>query len=171
MAITTEQLQQRFSQLLGKLDREEVQVLLDRLTPINVAPGEDVVRAEDHADSLYLIWEGKVAFFKEVSGKTIAVGTLGPGRFFGTEVVIDPAPEVGTSRAVESSILLRLDHASLEGLCDSHPRLGGHLLRALSLDMVDWLRAVKKYMTERTLPNDLRECIQMVRELRGLGEI
>lgn len=171
MAITPEQLQQRFPQLLGKLDHKELQVLLDNLARIEVAPGTEVVRAEDHSDSLYLIWEGKVAFFTEVAGKEIALGALGPGRFFGTEVVIEPTAEVGTSRTMEPSVLLRLDHASLEKLGESRPRLASHLLRALSLDMVDWLRSVEKYMTERTLPNDIEESVRMVRELRGLEEV
>ena len=171
VAISARQLLVRFRRLLSGLDVTEAQIFLDILVRMDVDSGEVVVRAADRGDALHLVWEGRVAFFKEYRGRELCLGSLGSGRFFGSEQIVTPAAEPTTVRTIERTVLLRLNNESLETLGEKFPRLSSNLLRALSRDMVGWLRTFESYMSQRVLPNDLDECVAVIRKLRRLGEV
>lgn len=171
MAITAHQLLGRFPRLLSGLDVTEAQIFLDTLVRRDVDSGQVVVRADELGDALHLVWEGRVAFYKEYRGREVCFGSLGRSRFFGSEQIVTPAAEPTTVRTMEPTVLLRLDHEALETLGEKYPRLSSNLLRALSRDMVGWLRTFETYMSQRALPNDLDECVAIVKKLRRLGEV
>lgn len=169
MAITVNRLKRRFSSLMGRFERGELATLLDVLVSIEVSSGEELQHYGGHADSLYLIWEGSLALSMEFHGKEIPLGTLGPGQHIGSVAVIEPGLAPTTVTVTESSILLRLDHPSLVVLRATHPRLSGHLLQALSLDLVQRLRRYEEGMVERTQPPaDPEEFARLCRPLLGI---
>jgi len=169
--LTADGLQRRFAVLLERFTRRELQILLDALERSDADPGQELHRGGDPIDTLYLIWEGRLALAMPVGNEIIALGTLGPGEFIGTAAVIDPGPAMVTLTVIEPSILLRLDRAGLQALRKAQPRVGGQLLRALSLDLAERLRLYEEGMAERTQPADVGEFIRLCRPLLGIKDI
>lgn len=168
MTITSKQLRDRFPQLLEKLDRGEAKILLQSLQRIEAEPGTELHRYSDRADSLYLIWEGKVMLSMPVGGRDIALGVLGSGQLIGAVALVAPGPAPVTAMAAEQSILLRLDHGGLEALRKNHPRVGSHLLQAISLNMTERLRIYEEYMAKRTRSGDPEEFVRLCQPLMGV---
>lgn len=170
VTITAKQLQNRFPHLLEKFGRGEGKILLEMLDRIEVEPGTELHRYGDPDDSLYLIWEGKVMLSMPVAGRDIALGVLGSGQLIGAVAVVVPGPAPVTAMAAEPSVLLRLDHAGLETLRKNHPRIGGHFLQALSLNMTERLRIYEEYMSRRTRTGDPEEFVRLCQPLMGVKE-
>lgn len=167
MTITAELFHQRFASLLGKLDLPETQVLLDHLERVAAVPNETLVRCGRHADSLYLIWEGRLALSLEIAAQELAVGEIGPGQFVGVAAVIHPGPALLTVKVTEPGTLLRLTHEGLVQLRAAQPRLGSDLLRAFSLNLVNWLRTYEDYIAECNQPDDVVEFFRLGRLIKA----
>lgn len=163
MTITPESLQNRFPQLLDKLNLAAVQSVLNHLERITATPGQMLYRCGEHADAFYLVWEGKVALSLTVAGEEKCLGTIGPGQFSGMAAVIDPGPALLSAKIIEPSLLLRLTHAQLLRLRTTQPRVGSDLLRAFSLNLVNWLRSYEEYLAERNQPDDFIEFFRLGR--------
>jgi CRP-like cAMP-binding protein len=153
--ITPKALQERFPRLLARLDLNEVDILLGFLATREVNPGTVLYRNGDHSDVMYLLWQGRLSLSLRLANEESVLGDLEPGQFIGVSGVIEPGPALLTVRAVTPSLLLCLDHAALKQLRAAHPRLGSKVLRALSLDLAEWLRGYEEYMTERAEPDDI----------------
>lgn len=166
--ITSKQLRSRFPQLLGKLGRGEGKILLEALERVEVIPDEVLHRFGEQADSLYLIWEGGLALSMPVAGKEVPIGRLGPGSTVGSVAVVEPGPSPVTAAAAEPSSLLRLTHEGLSALRKKHPRVGGHLMQALSMNMAERLRVYEDMMTGRTRSGDPEEFVRLSRPLMGI---
>jgi CRP-like cAMP-binding protein len=163
MTITPESLQNRFPQLLDKLNRAAVQSVLNSLERITATPGQVLYRYGEDADAFYLVWEGKVALSLTIAGEEKCLGTIGPGQFSGMAAVIDPGPALLSATVIGPSILLRLTHVGLVRLRATQPRVGSDLLRAFSLNLVNWLRTYEEYMAERDQPDNLVEFFRLGR--------
>lgn len=170
MVISVDQLKHLFPRLLARFGAAELAILLDALTRLEAGPGDVLYRCGQHADSLYLVWQGKLAVSLTIAGEELFLGHLGPGQFTGITAVIDPGPALVSATVVESSVLLRLTHAGLASLRENQPPLGNHLLRALSLELVEWLRGYEAYMKERARPDSIQELLRMSGYLLGTVE-
>lgn len=169
--LTADGLQRRFAVLLERFTRREVQILSEALERIDADAGKELHRGGDPIDALYLIWDGRLALAMPVGGELISLGTLGPGDLIGAVAIITPGSAMVTLTVTEPSILLRLDHAGLQALRKAQPRVGGQLLRALSLDLAERLRLYEEGITERTQPADVGEFIRLCRPLLGAKDI
>lgn len=169
MTMTAESLKSRFPLLLERLSPGEVGNLLNALTQIQASPGEELHRHGDQADSLYLVWEGSLLLSMAFDGREIPLGTLGPGQHIGSVAVIEPGSAPTTVTVAEPGTLLRLDHSGLNALRADHPRVGGHLVQALSLDLAERLRFYEEGMTGRNQPpRDPEEFARLCRPLMGI---
>lgn len=169
MAITAKLLKRRFPVLLGRFEHGELETLLEALVPIEVPAGEQLHCCGDHADSLYLIWEGNLSLSMKSGGEDIPLGNLGSGQHIGSVAVIEPGPAPTTVMVAEPSTLLRLDYPTLVVLRTTHQQLAGHLLRTLSLDLVERLRFYEEGMAGRTQPPaNPEEFAQLCRPLMGV---
>ena len=170
MTITSKQLRDRFPRFCDRLSRGEAKILLKSLERVEAKPDEVLHRFGDHADSLYLIWEGKLSLSMPVGGKEVPIGTLGPGGSIGPVAVVDPGPAPVTVTVAEPSTLFRLTHEGLEALRKNHPRVGGHFLQSLCLSMTERLRVYEDFMTERTHTGDPEDLVHLSRPLMGIRE-
>jgi CRP-like cAMP-binding protein len=152
---TPEDLKKRFPRLLGRLEAGDLGTLLHTLEWREVEPGEELCRNAEYCDAMHLLWEGELRLSLWLSGREITIGNIGPGQFVGVVSLIDPGPALLTVTVAEPSRLLRLDHPGLIRLRGSHPRAGGNLLRALSLDLTAWLRSYEAYIAHKTGPNSI----------------
>ncbi|MDQ2696659.1 MAG: cyclic nucleotide-binding domain-containing protein [Pseudomonadota bacterium] len=168
MTIAASLFKRRFPLLLERIGRSEVDILLDVLVRVEVAPGAVLVQCGQRAESLFLIWEGALTLSTVANGQDIVLGTLGPGQHVGVAAVVEPGPAMATVAAARPSVVLRLDYAGLVIMRATHPRLAGNLLRALSLDLVDWLRAFEDYMAHRGQTRNVEDFVKLGRKLMGI---
>lgn len=153
--ITPKALQECFPRLLARLNPGEVSILLDFLAIREVSPGSVLYRNGDYSDVMYFLWKGRLSLSLQLANEETVLGNLEAGQFIGVSGVIEPGPALLTVRVATPSILLSLDHAALKQLRAAHPRLGSKILRALSLDLAEWLRGYEEYMTDREEPDSI----------------
>lgn len=80
-----------------------------RLEPVRAAAGQDVVRAGDAGDGLYIVRSGQVAVLvRRTDGGEQRIATLGPGDPFGEGSLVTDEPRTATVRATEDAELLHL---------------------------------------------------------------
>jgi len=169
VTVTADLLKRRFPGLMGRFERGELETLLNVLVPIEASSGKELHHCGNPADSLYLIWEGSLLLSMESDGEEIPLGNLGPGQHIGSVAVIEPGPAPTTVVVTEPSTLLRLDHSGFLVLRTIYPRLGGHFLQALSLDLAERLRSYEEGMARRTQPpSNPEEFARLYRPLMGI---
>lgn len=74
--------------------------------------GDYIYREHDPGDAAYVIKSGKVEIFREVDGRAILLGVLGPGKIFGEVGVIRNRPRSTTMRARGDTVTQRISKDS-----------------------------------------------------------
>lgn len=74
-------------------------------------------------------------------GKKVVLGHIGPGEWVGEITLIDPGPATASVTADSDSVVLALPHEAFAKLRASRPSAGGALLRSISLNLAERLRA------------------------------
>lgn len=120
--------------LFRDLSPTEFDLLLSRLVPITVEPGQKIIKQGEPGDLFYVIKSGQVEV--ERDGRILA--TLARGEAFGEIALLMNVPRTATIRALETTELLALNEADfrelLAGYCGrtgtletlSHQRLLEH---------------------------------------------
>ncbi len=170
MSISVEQFRRCFPKLVEGLDNREIRVLLEAMSPAELAPGELLSQFGETHDTLTLVYQGGLMVTITVFDEEISIGTMRPGQLLGIAAVIEPGGASATAKVAEPSTVLRLNHDRLMQLRRDHPRVAGYLLRALSLQLAEWLRTFEGYMAGRVRPSDVREFAQVARQLMGIEE-
>ena len=71
---------------------------------ISCIKGDDIFKAEEPSDAMYLVLDGKVRLHREEEEVTVA----GQNEAFGTWALFDEEPRVVTATAIEDTRLLRI---------------------------------------------------------------
>ncbi|HEY0581927.1 MAG TPA: cyclic nucleotide-binding domain-containing protein [Chloroflexota bacterium] len=116
--------------LFRDLSSAELDLLLARLVPLSVEPGEVVLRQGESGERFYVVRSGMVEV--ERDGEVLA--RLGAGEAFGEIALLLDVPRTATVRAVERIELLALDAHDFRDL------LAGYLGRAGELERLSHLR-------------------------------
>lgn len=97
---------------LLKLPPENIQALMSCVEPVEIRPGDVIVRQGDDDGRYYIISRGRCKVTRQpaAGAKEIQLATLGPGEAFGEESLISRSPRNATITAIEAGLLLRLDH-------------------------------------------------------------
>ena len=123
--------------LAGALGPTDAEKLWPHLTEVTFAPGDRLFVEGSPANSLYLLVDG--AF--EVSMGAVALGPASQGQWLGEVGFIDGGNATATVRATSAGRALRFTHAELITLPESDPSAAAVLLRAVTRDLADRLRA------------------------------
>lgn len=103
------------------LDAARLQAVRERLTPVELATGELVMRQGDAPDFCYIVQRGQVEVVAEGDTGERVLATLGPGALFGEMALLTGAPRNSSVRVVGVARLLRMDGADLlELIRDEH---------------------------------------------------
>lgn len=78
--------------------------------------------------AFYIILEGSVG----VARDGVAIGTLGPGEFFGEMSLLDSAPRSATIRAAEPTRCMMLSSWDFRAALERHPTVAIKLLEVLT---------------------------------------
>ena len=106
-------------------------------------PGDSIVTQGDEGDVMYVIQAGEVDIVKQMDGREVLLGTMGPGDFFGEMALFHSARRAATVRAVTKVRALTIDRRALLRRIDQDPQLAYKLVESMAgriLELHDRLR-------------------------------
>jgi len=113
------------------------------------APGENVVTQAEQGDSLFIIVEGVVGVWVDVTdGKTIEVDRMGAGTFFGEMALLTGEPRTATIKAVTETVVFEITKDDVAPLIETEPGMSEILSRELTRRTLN--RETKKRQYEAT---------------------
>jgi len=98
------------------LPAQEGATIAGRLEPVQVGPGEIVVRQGAPADKFFIIVDGEVEVVREDDGVARTVATLKNGQFFGEMAILRDLPRTATVRTTVPTTLLAMDRDAFRAL-------------------------------------------------------
>ena len=125
------------SDLMERLDDEQLGRLLQVLEMIKVGRDKVLVKRGQQLDELFLITRGKVEVVLQLpNSETTVIRGLEAGDLVGDQALLERAPWVASLRTTEPVVLLKLDRPSLENALRGNPDPRG-LLDALREQRLD----------------------------------
>ncbi len=110
--------------LFGRLERAELNVVVQRLVLQHVPSGESIYRMGDSSDALYLVDEGEVELTAEnESGVLEELARVGVGSFFGAMSLLKGEDRLENATALRNTNLWALFRSDLEELAGRIPAL------------------------------------------------
>ncbi len=85
--------------------------------------GAVIFNEGDNGDQAYVIESGRVAIYKEVEGKPVVLGVLGPNGIFGEMALIDDEPRMASAAAEEDTVCLLLPKEAIKSQVGRSPEL------------------------------------------------
>lgn len=98
--------------LFRDLAPSELDLLLSKLAPLSVAPGEIIMRQGEPGDRFYVVRSGQIEIVKD----GIVIATRGRGEAVGEIALLMNVPRTATVRAVEPTELLALSRADFNDI-------------------------------------------------------
>lgn len=124
-------------ELTAQLGADHLHPLLDRLTLMEFAAGDVLLRDRQPIDSFYLVLEGRLALSVEVNGHAILMGEIGPGNWVGyLSYFSGSAESASTVTAATDALAARLTHADYEAVLKEDPVAVCRLTHAFILMMI-----------------------------------
>ena len=91
---------------------------------IGFQPGEIIVNEAEPGQSLFVLAAGAVRVYtRDAGGRSLPVGRLSEGDFFGEIATLSGRPRSATVVAVEACDLLELDRDTLNAIAERRPRV------------------------------------------------
>lgn len=112
------------------------------------APGEAIVVQGADGDSMFVIQAGEVEVVKEMDGREVLLGTMGPGDFFGEMALFQGDPRTATVRAVTEVRALTIDRRALLRRLDQDPQLAYRLVESMADRIRDLHERLRKALGE-----------------------
>jgi CRP-like cAMP-binding protein len=139
------------SDLFWGMTPQDVDSILEAARPQRVAAKSVITNAGDDSEYLYLLWRGRARFFYETfSGKKLISIWVTPGHMIGGAALSRrPYPYVLSSEAVQDSVLLVWDTASIRTLGKGFPRFLENLIR-YATDYIAWYVAAYAALASET---------------------
>lgn len=106
-------------------------------------PGQAIVTQGDDGDSMFVIQSGEVEVVKDLDGREVLLGTMGPGDFFGEMALFQNEPRSATVRAATEVRALTIDRRALLRRLDQDPHLAFRIVESMAdriLELHDRLR-------------------------------
>ena len=133
-----------------------LQVLYRKVFPVV----EKVFRDGDGGSRAYIVQSGSVDIVKEIDGKDVTVGTVGPGGIFGEMALIDDEPRMASAIVADTCVCIVITHAVFQKkLNDLDPFLSG-VLRIL----VENIRSIQAAKQASQGLESMFECVDCVDE-------
>jgi CRP/FNR family cyclic AMP-dependent transcriptional regulator len=106
--------------------------------------GDEIVGQGEEGDTMFVIQSGEVEIVKEMDGREVLLGSMGPGDFFGEMALFQSDRRAATVRAVTEVRALTIDRRALMRRLDQDPQLAYRLVESMAgriLELHDRLRA------------------------------
>ncbi len=119
--------------ILMGLEEEDLEELARAAVELDYSTGAVIIQEGDEGDAVFFIVDGSVEVVKEFAdGTERFLHTSGPGEPFGEMALLQEGGRTATVRAVEPSIILRIDRDPFLRVLGRSPSLGVHVLVRLT---------------------------------------
>ena len=105
-------------ELLRSLPPEDMESILDFVTPIEIQENEIIFHRGDSADALYLITDGEVNIVADSEDHNQVIASLGPGKSFGEMALLTGEMRSATAIAITRSTLLKIRKEHFDALME-----------------------------------------------------
>jgi hypothetical protein len=110
--------------LFEGFSEEELVALIGGLKLLSFDPGDVVVTEGESGQGVFILSTGEVkVFVRAPDHRSVMVGTLGEGSFFGEISTLSGRPRTATVTAAAACEILELDRAALDAITATHPRV------------------------------------------------
>jgi HlyB family type I secretion system ABC transporter len=140
----------------GRLPGAALRSMIDRLTPVDAAKGNLIIREGDAAGPLYVIEKGRARAFTNGSGHETNLAFYREGDFFGELSVLNGAPRAASVEAFTDCNLLALAPDSVLELRDRFPEFDKLLSERLALYQAKTEARIPLDFTEELLPAEAK---------------
>jgi serine phosphatase RsbU (regulator of sigma subunit) len=137
--------------LFASLSEEERNSLTDLLKPVELLPGEVLLREGEAGLCFYFILEGQVEIVKAMgTPDERLLGVRGPGEFLGEMSLFTPdGLRTASNRALNRVLLLEMSHPDFNEILHRSPQLAHELLRVISLRLREANEATLRDLREK----------------------
>jgi hypothetical protein len=112
------------SPLFDDFTEEELLAVIRGLRLVSFDPGDVIIATGDPGDSLFVLTAGSAkVFVREGQGRHVLARDLMEGAFFGEISILTGSPRTATVTARTRCDALELDRATLDRICEGHPRV------------------------------------------------
>jgi len=144
------------TEFFGDLEAEHREWLAEHAQETRFADGELLARHGDTADRFFFVLEGElVVEVPALTGPSLEVTRLGPGKIFGWSWLIKPYRWHFNARAAGAARVLDFDGKAILERAESEPKFGYALLRRFSTLMGMRLEAAQRKMMDQWAPDGL----------------
>ena len=70
--------------------------------------GREVFAEGDHGNCAYIVEVGRIAISKDIEGREVVLGTIGPNGLFGEMALLDDAPRMASATAITDAVCVVL---------------------------------------------------------------
>ena len=114
--------------LFERCSKKELQALAELATPIDLKVGKVLATQGEDGKEFFVVVSGKA----DATREGVAIGTLGPGSFFGEMALLERAPRVATVTTTEPTTVLVLTAKAFDKLVASMPSVDRKMLIVLA---------------------------------------
>lgn len=118
--------------LFACLDSEEVAALADITLEQEYNPGDLVYQAGQPAEHVYVIVRGKVEVLHRTNSTEYVIAVLGEKECFGEMAILDDEPRSAAVRALEPTLVLKIDRDSFRELIHERPQISFAIFKILT---------------------------------------
>ena len=115
-------------------------MLASKLRPLRFARGDTLFRVGDPGDSLYVSLQGDIGL--RIPGGTRRLASFAPGIIVGEMGMLSRGVRSAAAVAESDVVAVKLEGNDFEELTRQHPELGAKLLRNISLQLGERVRAL-----------------------------
>ena len=114
--------------LFERCTKKELEALATLATPLDLQSGRVLATQGEQGAEFFVIVSGKA----EATRENVAIGTLGPGSFFGEMSLLERLPRVATVTTLEPTTVLVLGARAFDKLVASMPSVDRKMLIVLA---------------------------------------
>lgn len=139
--------------LFHDFSEQELTSFIELLDQASFAPGDCIVRQDEHGDSMYLLVRGRARVVHHGGGRDIELAVMKPGDFFGEIALVDHGPRSADVESLEHCVLLAITQPAISALAGVYPTAAFKFLIAIGRLMVDRLRkSNQRYIDSMLFP-------------------
>ena len=117
--------------LFSALDSEELAALADIAAEKEFAGDEIIFEERQPAYHLYILVHGKVEVFRRLDSAEYPIATLGEKECFGEMAILDDEPRSASVKALDPTLVLKIDRESFRELIVERPQIAFAILKIL----------------------------------------
>jgi CRP-like cAMP-binding protein len=124
--------------------------LAKHMEVVSVDPGTVLFKEGGEANNFYIVMEGTVGLFAQVSGdKDQWVQMIDVGEVIGWSWLVPPYRWAFTAKSRDGSMLMRFDAEAIRELCDRDPAFGYGTMKQICALMLGRLHTIRNQMGEQ----------------------